>query len=638
MLSVGALGAVESLVISDNGHGIPYGEADAAFSNLGGSWKNSERVTKRRKRPLHGKAGQGRFSVFSLGSGARWETHYSDCDAYFAFSVKGSASSLGTFQLSALPATNDKRMGTTVTIDNISSRASTQLLSDGAVDQLSDCFAIYLMSYPDIDIYYNEHKLDPIAAVETSTEYDLVPIDIEEGGSITAKLQIIEWKTDKQRFLHLCDEAGLSLMQTSPGIQAPGFSFAAYVKSDFVRQMYDNDLLMLEDIHPDTAQLINQAKDKLREHFRAKASQNAAAVVEEWKQNNIYPYVGPAMSIVEEAERQVFDVVALNVNTYLPGFEESDKKSKQFSFRLLKEVLTESPEAMRRIVNEVLELSPEKLDELADLIEKTSLAAIINASKLVADRLEFLSGLETLVFDPDVKKFVRERAHLQKILEEQTWIFGEEFHLSVPDRSLNEVLVKHYELLGEPLEDNSDVVRPDGKKGIVDLMLSRKIPQPDVTQLVHLVVELKKPAQKIDSKAATQMKQYAMAIAKDERFRHLQTQWIFWVLSSDMDDVVKEECRQPNRPEGVLFEHGELKLKIWTRTWSELILNCRSRLEFFRKELGDYTPDKEAGLEYLRRLHAKYLPIEILDSTVGRDRIERESVSPKEAAQIVNES
>jgi hypothetical protein len=54
------------------------------------------------------------------------------------------------------------------------------------------------------------------------------------------------------------------------------------------------------------------------------------------------------------------------------------------------------------------------------LLRKTTLSAVISAAKLVADRLEILTGLEAMLFDLDLKKQLKERSQLHKILEEKT--------------------------------------------------------------------------------------------------------------------------------------------------------------------------------------------------------------------------
>ncbi len=74
-------------------------------------------------------------------------------------------------------------------------------------------------------------------------------------------------------------------------------------------------------------------------------------------------------------EREVFNVLALNVNTYLPDFPTSDDKTKRFQFRLLRQAVERAPAELARIVNEVLDLPKDRRQELAGLLDRTTLAA-----------------------------------------------------------------------------------------------------------------------------------------------------------------------------------------------------------------------------------------------------------------------
>lgn len=220
-----------------------------------------------------------------------------------------------------------------------------------------------------------------------------------------------------------------------------------------------------------------------------------------------------------------------------------------------------------------------------------------------AKRLDFLRGLELLLFEPLSKETLLERKQLHRILAPNTWIFGEEFHLSVDDESLNEVLNKHRKKLGSVTEesdiaDEDDatdeealVLRDDGSKGIVDLMLSRRVPQPKPEEREHLVVELKRPKKKVDLSVTTQIESYAMTVATDERFRDTNTTWHFWAISNEVNDQARKKARQANRPDGMLYQSDDARITVWIKTWGQVIEAARGRLEFFRKELN-YTADK----------------------------------------------
>ena len=287
----------------------------------------------------------------------------------------------------------------------------------------------------------------------------------------------------------------------------------------------------------------------------------------------------------------MFDVVALNVNHYLPAFQGSDEVSKRLQLRLLRHAVERAPADLSRILIEVLDLPVEKRQELAELLDWTTLAHIINASKIIGDRLEFLQGLETLVFDDEFKHAVRERTQLHRVVAENAWMFGEQYHLSVDDQSLTEVLKKHIQLQHRDIEIDEPVKRLDGTRGIVDLMFSRNIQLAGSEEREHLVVELKRPDVNVNSDAITQIKSYAFSVIGDERFRGVTTKWVFWAVLSDLDAFARQEVSQRDRPRGMLYQSDDPSVTIWVKTWSQIINDCRSRLRFFAEKLN-YTPDR----------------------------------------------
>ena len=70
------LETLAAIIVSDDGHGIPYADAPELFQNLGGSWKRSRRTSKGEGRFLHGQEGKGRFKALALGLAAEWDVTY----------------------------------------------------------------------------------------------------------------------------------------------------------------------------------------------------------------------------------------------------------------------------------------------------------------------------------------------------------------------------------------------------------------------------------------------------------------------------------------------------------------------------------------------------------------------------------
>jgi len=273
---------------------------------------------------------------------------------------------------------------------------------------------------------------------------------------------------------------------------------------------------------------------------------------------------------------------------------------------MLRHSIERSPEEVQVIIGEVLGLSQRKQEELVRLLRRTTLSAIITASKLVADRLDFVSGLETMLFDADLKKHFKERSQLHRIIADNTWVFGEEFALTADDQSLTEVLRKHLKLMKRDIIVDEPVKRADGTRGIVDLMLSRRVPSNRENEREHLIVELKAPTVKAGMKETGQIKSYAFAVQGDERFKGVPTRWTFWLVVNNMDEHASREVHQSERPEGLLLQADDPNTRIWVKTWAQIIHDCRTRLKIFQQALN-YSADKDASLDYLKATYERVL-------------------------------
>ena len=304
------------------------------------------------------------------------------------------------------PAAGSRRSGVTVTVSELD-RMFRSLNADEAAQDLALIFALYLRQYPAIDIIYDGTRIDPRAAEDATASYTLPPISAA-GENLSLALEIVEWRIQTQRRLYFCDMDGFPLDDTTPGVHAPGFNFTAYLKSDYFAKLLANNLLDLATMDPAVEQALTVAKAAIRDHFRRRAAEKAAGLVKEWQTAGVYPYKEEPQGPVQEAERQVFNVVALHVNHDLPEFSTADDRTKQFQMRLLRQSIERAPADLSKILNEVLDLPVEKRQELAELLDRTTLAAMIGASKIVSDRLDFIRGLDTLVFDEEFRERVRE--------------------------------------------------------------------------------------------------------------------------------------------------------------------------------------------------------------------------------------
>ncbi len=232
------------------------------------------------------------------------------------------------------------------------------------------------------------------------------------------------------------------------------------------------------------------------------------------------------------------------------------------------------------------------------------MSKLIAANTTIANRLDFLAALRDMVFDPATSKQVKERKELHEILEWELWLFGEEYGLLLSLRGLDQVLARHIGTLRPDQKKarratSSPVRRADGSRGIVDLMLAQQRKGVSVTE--NLVVELKRPAVKITNKEAGQIKEYAEAVASDPQFHGFNVRWDFWAISTEIDAVVARDASGNHLPLGMIADWSN-GVRVWAKTWSQLIGDCEARLRHYKEAL-EHDASSEHAAEYINRAH-----------------------------------
>lgn len=595
-IELNELDGVESVRVTDNGHGMPNASCANYFGGLGGSWKTAAKVSPELKRGLHGRSGQGRLRAFALGEQVRWVTVAKATDGRIErTAISGAVDRPADFDISE-PEYIQEPCGTRVEA-SVPADFVTRLTQDDTAQQLASTFAPFLAANLDVRIIYQGTVLDPATVWTDMAEYPVPWPDSD--GHAEPVLRVIEWPKDVGRVLALCDANGVVLDEPSPGIQAPGYHFTAYLLWDgFVERRDDLPLAEMDELGP----LLALARETLRTHVKRRDQERRARLIQEWKTEGVYPYSEEPAEPAQAVEREMFDEVATRISRRLPGVTQSKKTT----LRLLREIISRDPSGLYPVLDELFRLPQSEQEELKRILQRTSLSEVIKATGQVSDRLDFLAALKKLVFEPEISRAVRERSELHKILERETWIFGDAYALMVSDQSLDAVLIRHLKELGREAENGqlNPVRREDGRTGIVDLLLGRA--HRGSSGREHLVVELKAPKVKIGQAEVAQIKSYAEAIVSDPQFLDARVSWDFWVVSTEMTEIVRRDANAPNRPPGCIAEWAG-GVRVWARTWSEIIDDCEDRLHFYRERLN-HDPATEHAVEYLQRVHGEVVP------------------------------
>lgn len=477
------------------------------------------------------------------------------------------------------------------------------LQSEDAPQELAEIFATYLRNYSDVMVSLQGIKIDP-ATIMAGPPTEMNLSDIEDGGrTYPARLEIVEWTRKTKRVLYLCDARGFPMLAVDTRWHVGDRFFSAYLRSSLVRDMSDRNEIGVGEMNPNLAAAVEEARQRIKEHFRAKSAQEAQSVVEAWKAEKAYPYEEAPATPVEHVAREVFDIMATTAARYLPEFGAASTRLRAFQLRMMRTAIENGSDELQLVMKEVLNLPSRQLEELAQLIQESSLPAIISASKEIANRLKFLTGLEALIFDRDMGATLKERTQLHRLLADNTWMFGEEHHLMVDDRSLDECLKQHTQAKNTRVA-KGPVLHPGKARGIVDLMFGKQRSTYRADELEHLVVELKAPGVRIGRDQIGQVEGYVSAIISDSRFDTKTTRWIFWALSKEIDHDAMRIRQVQHAAEGVIVKQDNLLVLV--KTWAQVIAENRARMKFFQNSL-QLTVTKADALRHLQEGYATIL-------------------------------
>lgn len=598
-----SLGAVELIRVVDNGNGMTPESASRAFSRIGDSWKNAPNATSASGRAVHGKHGRGRYAAFSLGEAVSWRSTGRSLEGprLASVNIRGRRSSLDRFEIDE-QSPPGSQPGTSVEITEVTLEAARAFESaDSLRDRLLTECALAMERYNDFGIDFLGTRLDPGAVIVKREEIALLLPDGVEG---IASLTIIEWNLKNvERRLYLCTGDGAVVGEMPPRVHSVGAEFTAYVSWDgFV---HDHELILDEESESPPSLVINAARVALREYLGQAQRVREADVVRRWRAEGVYPYNDEPSGEAEAASRTAFNLVAMAASRTVDEAKTSALKA--LSLSLLRETFESDPAALLPLLRKFAQLPAARIDELADLLERTTLSNLISVGHEIGARVDFLHGLNAILFDKPFKRHVLERRQLHRILANETWVFGEEWSLTGDDERLTEVLKNHLELFGGEVELVGDgpVVREDGSDGIPDLVLGRQL-ETGQNEFRHLVVELKRPSHKLDDNDVTQIRSYASAIANDERFDQDNSHWDFWLVGNEVGRAVDEARHQQGLPVGVVQESR--KYRITVKTWAEIIGDAEHRLKFVQRSLA-YESSRDQGVAAMRERYAQYLPI-----------------------------
>lgn len=599
-VAIGDLGAPEELVVTDDGSGIPPDRIEEFFLTHGESWKRTQRFSPELNRPLHGQLGRGRFLGYGIADRVKWRSTSPAESDYAEVEILGRRDAPDQFVFDG-PWPSQGPRGTTVQMVLRQLPRVAGIIEPGFPLQLTARLAASLLAMPDVNVQFRNEPLDPTVHVVSDTDLDLGDLDPAVlRGKSAPRLRVVEWSADmRSKTMFLCDDRGgvvseykLTRLPPTP------IHWTTYLQWEGFR---DPELMGQADLRaPDIqhGELLAAANRAVIDYLQRRLDEQKGSILAEWKAEGVYPYEGEPRSATEEVEREVFDIVAVVASPAIGR----DVKQKKLSLRLLREATRSEPAHTNKILSSVLDLTAEEQEVLVDLLERTKLASIIRSAQNVANRADFLYGLRGLLYSDATRTQFREVDQLHPMLVNEPWIFGDEWNFALSEVGLTR-LVRTIVIDANPEAEfaSSPVILPDGKRGRVDMVFSRHLPESESTR--HLVVELKRP-KKLTMIEFSQVNNYASAITGHAEVAGAPHVWDFWLVGTDIDDPVRNLYSDPLRP-GLTTNNP--RYRIWVITWGQLLDQAERRIQAFQAALELVSTD-QTSRDYLQRMHAEFIP------------------------------
>ncbi len=601
-------GPVRRVVIIDDGHGIAASDVECAFGVHRDSPKRRTRMSPA-GRPLHGRQGRGRFRTLAVSTEVEWD---SVADSGFGEleRLRISIPRLSSTHINVetqLESSDGIKAGTHVVLRLAQEPKAARVGDPDFGRELEILLAPTLVALDDARVTLDGELLDPAAQIEfdVSLELDVELEDYEQlDGTPTGVpvLRVIEWRSQSLKpEVFLCDEAGAALAELGGRLpKAPSLAWTAYLQWEgFGRHtVTEGDL---QNARATYRGVVEAALDALGKHLQERSELVIGDVVDEWIKDGSYPYTEVPSCLAEAAEQSSFREMVGIARKALPG----DVSQRKLALGMMKAAYQESPDDALQVIEQVKGLDDEEVREFRELLEHTPLSRVVRASKAIADRFVFLVALKDLLYSSELQPKFLERDHLHKLLDENPWIFGNQWSLIRSEAALITVLREHLPVL-RPELDRSVSGEPTRR---VDMLFSGASREYQRTR--RLVVELKRASTKLARSERDQVEDYARELANSARFAGQTVLWDFWLVGSDIDDDIKDSVNQRGLPAG-LYQEVELanggSYRVWVKSWSEVINAAEESIEFFRAEL-DLDPDAQEAVEMLRARYPDNVPV-----------------------------
>lgn len=282
-------------------------------------------------------------------------------------------------------------------------------------------------------------------------------------------------------------------------------------------------------------------------------------------------------------------------------FKGLNKDQQKINIGLINLLLdTDERENLIEVLGHIIKMTSEERQELSNVLKKTTISKISRTISLIENRFKVIELLKLLVYD--LKKFTKEVSHIQKVMEENYWLIGEQYHLVSANENFKtlkdkytQVVTKEENQRGEKTTDPDINRRPD-----IFICRKRSVPDLQDDQLdleENIIIELKRPTIKIGKDQLRQIEDYLDIIIRDDQFNSQKRIWKFYAISNSVDEHTKLQYDFAKDKGKRFLVKAVSNYEIYALTWDDVFTSFNLRHKFLVDKLE---LDKEIIIQELR--------------------------------------
>lgn len=489
--------------------------------------------------------------------------------------------------------------GTEINFEGIYDGFSNILLSVSLHQQLVMEFGWFLLENEQYKILINGVELNIDEYIKDSKEYNAesFPEKIKDKLDKDFIARIILWKekpSEYSKFYFLNDSSfEISKHNTGLNKKSDDFWHSVYIKSSLF--ISGNDAIEDEEDNPQTSlsfddkkiirikrQVIRFLKEELVKLRKPYLIIQSDSILEELKEEDILPELSTFGIYDEESYGELLKTIYTIAPSLFVGKSKPEKKFICATFAGL--LSTQDDILIKTILEQLQELSEEEKEDLLGILKRTSLSNIIKTIKEIDHRLDVIDKLKFLISEHE--KETLEIKHLQKILDENFWLFGEQFRLfSSTEGALKNVLLKYAKEVLK-IEDPELLGSPTGE---VDLFLTKTESIGEAKQL-NVIIELKRASKKLGKTQYDQIESYMESIRKESLCNGENQYWEFYLVGKDYDSHIEDKIdsakNHGQKDRGLCYNIKDGKFKIYVRKWSDILeVEWGTKMKYLKEKL-----------------------------------------------------